>query len=188
MKGGIGRIKGMERIKECIEKNNLTCLSVPQKYLYHVKGRGRELTSSNYFVVAEKQFGKKPRKLFFEEVRQICIVLRETGYYDFASANTIRLKNNKLVIIDTENHLDFDSSRNYLGFCRILHRFSKFNIDTAFSKESLIYIFTQLLKCIPKDKEAYSKVYNDVYRYLQKKQNVAWDYKTYFEETFPKPE
>lgn len=186
VKYGLNRIAGMEIAKECIKNNTLTCLTVPNKYIYHVPGRPLELKSENYLVVAERKHGKRPKLFSFEEVVQICLFLRETGCCDFIGRNTLRLKNQQIVYFDTELK-DFDKARPYHGLGRLLWD-SRYNFGLkAFSMESVEYIFAQLLTCLPEDKEEYKKLYKNIYNTFTEKQHEV-NYVSRFVELFPNPE
>ncbi len=184
----IDRIKGMEAMQECIEKHHLDRLTVPRKFLYHIKGADWELTNSNYIVIAEKVDGKQAYTFDDEEIRQICILLTETGYNDFVSENVFRLSNNKLCFIDTEGR-DFDRDENYKGLARIFTWYSRFKPHSSFSEASLKLILTELFACSPDEKSDYKNLYNTVQSFLiSYEDSMTWDYLTFFEEIFSKPE
>ena len=189
VKYGLSRIRGREIIKQCIEEHNLTCLTVPQKYIYHIQGKGQELTKSNYFVIVENMYAREPKMFSFEEVQQICILLRETGFLDFVTQNVLRLDNNQIAFIDTED--GFDKIKNYRGLCRIITHNHMISLD-SFSKGALKYLFLQLLECRPQDNSEYREMYESIHKALSllKRRNKlpGWDCLTYFEETFPKPD
>ncbi len=187
LKYPLSRIRGLEIMQECIEKHHLDRLVVPKKYIYHVRGAKRELTDENYFVLAEKLEGKQPFQFDDEEVRQICILLRETGYRDFLAQNVLRLTNNKIAFIDTEIS-DFSQNKKYRSFAKIFIYLSDFSPDTSFSKAGLKHILLQLLACAPQEQSSYKHLYDTIYKFLKShKDTMAWDYVSFFKETFPKP-
>ncbi len=189
VKYGIDRIHGAEKIQQCIDTYGLDRLAVPKKYIYHIKGKGRALTSSNYLIVAKKLDSiKKSLPFDDEQVCQICTLLRETGYNDFVVNNLRWLPNGKIGIIDTEGGA-FNEIHSYVGLRKLFTSSSKLSL-ALFSEESIKYMFLQLLECAPQDKSLYKNMYKSVYKGLkrQKKKKGAWDYLSYFVKLFPKPE
>ncbi len=98
---GIERLINAERLRKCIEIHNLFCLKVPRKYVYRI--------NDEIFVFAECIGGGSVgnnvsnRDLTLEEIKQLTILIEETGFSDIHSDNIIRDNENKLVFIDTES-------------------------------------------------------------------------------------
>ena len=69
-------------------------MGVPKKYLYRLPDHPEEITNSNYLVVAELVEGLTGKDVSYdktylnvEQVKQMCRVALELGYYDFNSNN-----------------------------------------------------------------------------------------------------
>ncbi len=188
VKYGLGRIYGRKKMQQCIEENNLDRLYVPKKYIYHIKGRARALTSSNYLVVAEKVGSAKSKRLDAEQVCQICTLLRETGYNDFKVKNVRWLSGGKIAFIDTEIEA-FNEAHRYLGLKKIVTNYRRTKLH-EYPKEGIKYVLSQLLACAPQDKVLYRKMYYEVRKALKSigQKHRSFNYQTYFEELFPQPD
>ena len=183
IKRTVDRIPGREKIHRCIQEKNLTCLTVPKKYYYHIPGKGRELTNENYLVIAEKVKGTTdPFMINLEEVKQICTLIESTGFLDFHGKNILRDTDNKIAILDTENRLVYAKSAGTgYGLKRIFY-LKKFNFNTAFTPDALKYIFDR----IKISTRVYNDVYNRILTVLEKQPRpLAWDYISYFKGLYP---
>lgn len=102
----IARIINAERIRRCIEVNNLDQLDVPKKYLEKVGNLWR--------IFAERIDPSycSGEKFSLKETQQLTILAEETGFRDWDRYNFRRDEHNKLICIDTENN----SFKNRLGY------------------------------------------------------------------------
>ncbi len=181
------RMKGRKKVRECIEKYHLDHLRVPAKLIYHVKGRPVRLGEGNYFLLAEKlERASKNIPFSLEEMRQLCILIRCTGYRDCHRDNFLRLENNQIAIIDTE---DRDISNNGLtGFLRFISDFGRYDLNREFSREALKHLLTELSGSLTEVSEArYAKIYETIFNSLRaNKLNMDKDIMSCFEVNFRK--
>lgn len=187
VKWGVGRIRGMEKIQECIDTFDLSCLGMAKKYIYHIPGRGEELCDENYWVISEEQKAADiPLVINLEVAKQVFTLIKETGFYDFQPHNIIRNKDNKLAVIDSETR--FNSKwGTCLGLRRVITS-EFFNLNTHFTEDALKYIIIKLLECYPPESYNYNDKYYQILKYLELQPlPYAWDYVTFFKEAFPKP-
>ncbi len=95
IKGGdIRRIINAERLRRCIEENNLRLLAVAKKYYHEGK------------VFAEKIDAVRPddQQLFtLEQIQQLTLLAEKTGYRDWDRNIIIDKQTGKIVFIDTED-------------------------------------------------------------------------------------
>ncbi len=187
VKYGVNRIKGLEKIRECIETFNLNRLTVSKKYLYHIPGKDIEFTDENYWVVAEEQKPAPiPLVINLEEAKQMFTLIDETGFYDFQPHNIIRNTDNKLAIIDTEPR--FNSK---WGTCFGLRRIitsQHYDLNTHFTEDALKFIMHKLIECYPPSSWNYSDKYYEILNYLELQPTpFAWDYIAFFKKLFPHP-
>ncbi len=91
VKYGLARIRGMEKMKKCIKEHDLDLLTVPDKKIYHIKGRPQELSNDNYAVIIKGvDRTPDPEPLTLEQVKQLCTIIHETKYISMTSSNFIR--------------------------------------------------------------------------------------------------
>lgn len=97
----IRRINGAAQLDECIKKYSLDLLAVPQKYIYHIKGRAETTSKHNYLVVVPKVVRQKPVPLGSTHIKQLCTLMEHTDFYDPWKDNIFFTGANMLTIIDT---------------------------------------------------------------------------------------
>ena len=151
VKFNLARIYGMERMRRCIEKNNLDLLGLPDKRIYHVKGRPTKLSNFNYVVVVklvEKDPNAQP--MTTRHVEQLIRLMKDTGYVSTTSANYIRTYNGKLIIIDTESTYDL-SLLVSKGFMRLIS--PRHNIAKDYTQEALEFLIIQMVAEMRKNKK-----------------------------------
>ena len=185
LKGRISRIKGREKVVQCIDAYNLDRLTVPEKYLYHLPGRGHDLTEYNYFVIAQRIYSESKHVILdVQEMRQITMLIKKTGLIDlFTTNNILRDKSGKLVLVDTEDKKG--------SICYGIHKLitkGKWNINTSFTPDALKCLLHESMECAANSKELYRIVYHKILKkLLRSKRADSWDYVTYFTTTFPEP-
>lgn len=115
------RVFHAERLRACIEKYNLTCLSVPRKYIYKTHNTNYKdigfVFAVQRLIIADYIEGDETRDFSQEEVEQITLLIRKTGICDicgFGASNIIRTQTGKLVFIDTEeNSFDYENREKF---------------------------------------------------------------------------
>ncbi len=184
VKYGLARIRGMEKMKKCIETHDLHLLTVPDKKIYHLKGRPTELSGDNYAVIIRKvERISDPEPLTLEQVQQLCTIIRETKYISMTSSNFIRGTDGLLHLIDTEATF----SKNLLvGFVRMIT--TRPNLNTQYTKEALMYVFEEIKECL---KKASNGKKNETLKKIaaalkRQKKPYAWDYREYVKDLFAK--
>lgn len=107
VKYNLARIDGMERIKKAIKDHNLDLLDVPEKRIYHVKGRPREVSNMNYVVIVKKiERDHHAQPMSKRHAEQMIKLIKESEYVSMSANNYIRTYNGKIVVIDTESTFD----------------------------------------------------------------------------------
>ncbi len=140
VKYGVERIKGVDRLKRCIDNYNLTLLAVPDKRLYHIPGRSKALTNDNYVIVVpaiEKHPVHQP--LSVEEVTQLCTLIKKTGYMDMTDTNYRRAPDGKIYLTDTEG---FNKDRIIKGFLRMVG--TEHDLNNDYTIPALKYLFSEI--------------------------------------------
>lgn len=135
-----GRIEGAKMMQDCIEVGKLDRLLVPLKYLYHVKGSS---VTENCLVIVPKVRRAPPRKLSLIEVKQLCTLIYELGYWDIYSENLFITKSGKIVLLDTELR-SFDYDKILDGLVRFVSHRGKIVYNYGLEKDALAYIFDQI--------------------------------------------
>jgi hypothetical protein len=82
-----------QRISECIKEHNLTCLTVPKKYLGYAHGM--------WYAIAEEAQGSPMPPLDMKTMKQLVTVVQETGLCDIHGKNMLH-HNGKISFVDTE--------------------------------------------------------------------------------------
>ena len=185
IKWDVGRIKGLEIMSACIEKHDLTHLSVPKKYLYHIPGTPETLDNSNYVVIAEEQKPCGiPLVITEEEAQDITTLISQTGYYEFTEKNIIRTAPDTITLIDTECRLKKPS----FGLYKLLSRHGLFDLNAHFTQAALKHIFHHYLQSVLVDASSYKERYEQILKNIIHQSNDAqWDYVSFFRQTFPEP-
>ena len=185
IKYSIDRIVGAELIRTCIDTYNLDLLTVPDKFLYHVPGRAKELTNLNYLVVEKKlevDFIQSPFSL--EQTKQMCTLIKVTGYIDAHKNNVLRLKNKKLAFIDTEKEL-FSVHKNYVGLYHLIIGYGRYNIETDFTTDALKHILKEIAALCRKNPRNFNEAYHAIDVFFKgRRRPLKWDYQSYFEAAF----
>ncbi len=100
----ISRITNAERISEIIKKYKLKHVKVPKKYL------GR--SDNKWQVFSEDIESKKDQKFSEEEMKEILLIAKETGYWNFLGGSLTRdKKTGKIVFLNTEDSSFGDKAR-----------------------------------------------------------------------------
>lgn len=169
LKWGTSRIRGVEIMRSCIEEHKLTHITVPDKYFYHIPGRPLDLTSRNYVIVVPKLIEKKKHTPFtLDEIKQLCTLVKVTGYCDIQKPNIFRLENNKLAMIDTDAWAF--NKKPYIGIMRFIHSYGEYTVSKDFTPEAVEYILYQLKELTPtNDKKIYKEFYDDIKKALKKR-------------------
>jgi hypothetical protein len=182
VKYGLARIDGMERMKKCIKDHNLDHLTVPNKKIYHIKGRPHELSDLNYAaVIKEVNAAPKHKPLTLDEVKQLCTIIHETDYISVTSRNFIRTKDGKLSLIDTES--TYSRKKLLKGFLRMIGGYYDLNKD--YEQEALKHVFGEIRTYLSKHPEKADSALPLLHSYLkQQKKPYLWDYTSYFKSYF----
>jgi len=182
VKYGLARIDGMELMKKCIQDHNLYHLTVPNKKIYHIKGRPSELSDQNYAVVIkEVKFSPHDMPLTLEEVKQLCTLAHETDYISITKRNVIRTKNGKLSLIDTES--TYSRKRLLKGFLRMIGGFYDLNKD--YEREALKHVFWEIKNYLADHPQEADFAMNLLRGYLkEQKKPYSWDYGSFFTSYF----
>ncbi len=147
VKYGLARIDGMERMNKCIERNDLDLLWVPEKKIYHIKGRPRNLSSLNYAVIIEAvPTDPKPAPLSLEHVNQLCSIIHNTDYISMTPTNFIPTIDDRIALIDTE--ATFNRSLLLKGFTRMLGDGD--NLRKRYTQKGLDHIMGEIKKQLRK--------------------------------------
>ncbi len=177
IKYGLDRIKGVERIRHCIEAYKLDLLTTPDKRLYHIKGQPTELSSLNYAVIIkEVEATDTPQPLTLEHVKQLCTIIHKADYIDMTSTNYIKMANGKLCLIDTEGI--FNASKRIKGFLRMIGTLH--NLNTNYTQEALKHIFFEIKQELRRRPDQVSFALPYLKReLLAQEQPYSWDYISY---------
>lgn len=132
----ICRLINAERMREYIQRNNLTCLDVAKKYVYKI--------DDHWVTIAEAiQQNDNSSILSLPEVQQLYQLAQGTGYADWGFCRTNNTQNwirdirNKLVCIDTEDTAFF----NYDG----LDTHNLLNCFSAMSLQAYLWVIKQCI-------------------------------------------
>lgn len=183
VKYNLSRIRGMERIKRCIEENNLDLLGVPDKRIYHVKGRPEILDNRNYVVVI-KAIETDPafQVLSLRHVQQLATLMRKSTYISMTATNYIRTHNNKLIIIDTESTFDKKLLLSK-GFMRLISAFHDINKD--YTQEALEFVLNQMAYMLAtRRRPERNNLYKEIMRHLRRPKEAQWNYIEFFEKSY----
>ena len=107
----VRRVEKAELIRNSIARAHLeNYITVPEKYLLHIPGKGQELLNKNYLVLAKKldladaSVSTLPNSI----IRKTCRVIRNVGMCDARTENVRLTKDGKVAFIDTEPFLEPD--------------------------------------------------------------------------------
>ena len=180
VKYDVSRIEGMNRIKHCIKKNKLHLITLPDKRLYHIKGRPKQFTNENYVVVVKKIIPTvNPQPLTLEHVQQLSTIIKKTTYVDMTKTNYIRIGKGKLCLIDTEG--SFDGGRLIRGYLRLLG--SNHVLNSDYTEDALKYLCTEIKALLKDDPTIAPFTFMRLEQYFAKqKRPLAWDYISYCHE------
>ena len=155
---GARRINGLERMRHCIESNNLSLLVIPDTKLYHRKNKSTKLKKNNYLAIMPKFSSiPDPKPFNIEQVKQLWTFILTSGYDDLTPANYARLTNDRIVIIDTEWH-SFESNfpyKQFKGLSQLIIAHHPWDYD----EDAFRFILTELVKYIPEELNIPHKVH-----------------------------
>ncbi len=176
VKYNLDRIYGMERMQRCIEKYNLDLIALPDKRIYHLKGRPATLNNKNYVVIIPKVVKeKRAEPLSLRLVQQMCTLMHQTGYVSMTKTNYIRGKNGIITMIDTES--TFDHTNPFLGFRRLLS--AGHQVDD-YTKKAIKYVLREIASLI-RSKHS-GKAYKEIIGYIKEsKKSRTWNLINYFD-------
>ena len=119
VKYGLSRIWGMELMQQVIDDHNLDLLTLPDKRIYHLKGRPYQVNNTDYCVVVKKvKTAHHSRRMSLEQIKQISTLIHHTKYISMHRANYIHVKDGKISLIDTESN--YDAKIEVKGYLRLL--------------------------------------------------------------------
>lgn len=180
VKFNLERIHGMEKMRRCIVKHNLDLLTLPDKRIYHVKGRPTLLNNMNYVVVI-KMIETDPNRqpMTPRHIEQLIVLMEETGYISTTATNYIRTYHGKLAMIDTES--TFDKSKLLSkGYMRLISAYHKVKKD--YTKEALQYLLTRMaVEFLRYSKSDYKAIYTEIKDQLKKASITDWDPSEFFD-------
>lgn len=174
VKFNLNRIHGMEKMRRCIVKHNLDLLTLPDKRIYHVKGRPAALNNMNYVVVAKMIETDPDRQpMTPRHIDQLITLMEETGYISTTATNYIRTYNGKLAMIDTESTYD-KSKLLSKGYMRLISAYHKVKKD--YTKEALQYLLTRMAaEFLRYNKSDYKTIYAEIKDQLKKAAITDWN-------------
>lgn len=141
VKYNVKRLFMRERIASCITKNNLNLLSIPQKYLYPIKGRPEAVHNLNYLIVVEDVPSVAHSKpLGIEYAHQLVKLIKETGHCSTYACNYLELEDGKLAFIDTDG--TFNKKNSIRGIIDLLRR----DLSSYYTEEARTYLIDQLAR------------------------------------------
>ncbi len=177
IKYGIERINGRKKIKKCIERYQLDLITVPQKWLYHIKGRPHTLSNDNYIVIAQEIIGESDLPpLTINHMKQFSTIIEKTAYYDLRYSNYKRCKDGTICLIDTEGC--FNKQKAAVGYLKLIGPGT--DIQKTFTREALEYLFSKIYDWL----EYYPERAPSAFARLNKgfeaqPQCSGWDYQPY---------
>lgn len=183
VKYGLSRIWGMELMQRVIDQHNLDLITLPDKRIYHLKGRPDHVNNTNYCVVAKKVHPKEgSHRVTKEQMRQLIILTRETKFISLHASNYFHVKDGKLCIIDTESN--YDSNLEVKGYLRLLGY--GHNPDKDFTEDALKLLFEEMKRLLDleTDRSKVKRTIEEAESYLHQHTPHHWDYITYFKEYF----
>ena len=177
VKYGLTRIDGMETIKDCIRRNNLYLLGVPDKKVYHIKGRPTTVSNLNYAVIVkEVSRDLNPRPLTLEHVRQLSVLIERSHYVDLHVSNYVRTAGSKLFIIDTEGI--FDKKLHIEGFLKLFC--SNYYLSSSYTPSALKFLFHQVKERLKKGAAENRFYFSKIDRaFAKQKEPHTWDFVSY---------
>ena len=113
----INRIWTANRLRKVITRCELKRIVIPRKMLYHIPGKGWELSSKNFLVFAEKldlldkeESLRAIRALPAEIVQEVVTFIREARYRDINDNNNICVSADRktVVVVDTEDDEEWE--------------------------------------------------------------------------------
>ncbi len=182
VKFGLSRIWGMELMQQVIDTNHLDLITLPDKRIYHLKGRPRQVNNVNYCVVVKKVHPQGSHQVTEEQMRQLIVLIRETKYISLTHDNYLHVKDGKLCIIDTESNYDADLEvKGYLRLLGYGH-----NPATDFTEGALKLLFKEMKRLLDQEPDSakVQRILEEAGKYLQQDKSQKWDCRTYFKEYF----
>lgn len=130
IKTSLTRIRGAERARTIIQENDFNLIDIPNKYTYQVDNR--------VFIIVPKIHGlNNPKPLTLQQVKQLWNFILASGYRDLKKENYIHLKNNKLMIIDTEQR---SFGRMFRGLSRLVENHTPYD----FTEDAFTFVLQEL--------------------------------------------
>lgn len=104
IKLGIGRIAGGEKLRSCIQKNNLYLLEVPKQIFYPIPQSHQSQTRLKNLCICQYVEGKQGRELLISRshVQQLVTLIQDTGIGDMKWRNLVHTPYNTIALVDTE--------------------------------------------------------------------------------------
>jgi hypothetical protein len=182
VKFGLSRIWGMELMQEVIDTHNLDLITLPDKRIYHLKGRPRHVNDTNYCVVVKKISSHGSQPISKELMAQLIILTRETKFISLKQDNYFHLKEGKICIIDTESN--YDIPLEVKGYLRLLGY--GHNPAKDLTEEALKLLFEEMkrLLLLESDRNKIRNVLIETEKLLQQHKPTRWNYIAYFKEYF----
>jgi len=99
------RITGIKILQECITKNKLDLIFLPAKRIYRVlldRVKRHDIGRiPREFCIAQKIKGIEGKAINLKQAKQLCILAKETNFYDLHRGNLILCGDERIAIIDT---------------------------------------------------------------------------------------
>jgi len=96
------RITGAAKLQACITNNKLDLIFLPAKTIYNLR---LDRVTTIECCIAEKILGIEGKLITFKQAKQLCLVMKETGFYDVGIDNNMNLilcGDGRIAIVDTE--------------------------------------------------------------------------------------
>ncbi len=191
LKYGLARIIGLEKMQKAINSHNLEKIEVPDKRLYHIKGRPTKLSNLNYLIVVK---AVKPARdvppITLDEIQQLCTIMHKTGYISMTGTGTsskkgpnyIRTQDGKFCLIDTESR--YDHAQLLKGFLRLL---SSHDLNKDLSQEALKHVLWEIKQLLIQQPRKVADTLLEIKRIIRKQDTLpTWNYRSYVKDYFAK--
>ena len=116
-------------------------MHTPRKYLYHLKGRPKELDNRNYVVVIKELYPDKSEQvkpMTLKQVTQFITLIEKTGHCSTFGHNYLRLSGGRISFIDTDG--TFNKKNPIRGIIGLLNH----DLATYYTPDALYYIIDRI--------------------------------------------
>lgn len=166
VKFGVSRVPGAQLARALIAEQKLDLLVVPDKYLYHMLGRPKDLSNANYLVIVQELDLDFGRSINVAQIRQCFKAIEFLLLKDIQSLNIIPTRDGKLSLIDFEAASFWGdlaqelrpscSQQIFLGYVRFIEE------QGEFLRHHLI------------EKDAYEFIVEEIKNFIQSQEREEW--------------